>query len=100
MPTVPPTAQRGALDWWKKFRDATLPVFEELYRSVATGNEAQISISSNSKPDYREKLNAELKELHESELWRAGETVRSTSSGEKQIARSWLCPEEYMKILR
>jgi len=25
------TAQRGALDWWKKFKDATQPVFEELY---------------------------------------------------------------------
>ncbi|MBQ8838728.1 MAG: ketol-acid reductoisomerase [Bacteroidales bacterium] len=70
------TAQRGALDWWKKFRDATLPVFNELYESVRTGNEAQISIDSNSKPDYREKLNAELKEMRESELWRTGVTVR------------------------
>src|SRR5690606_18987899 len=55
------TAQRGALDWWKKFRDATLPVFNELYESVATGKEAQLSIDSNSKEDYRAKLNAELK---------------------------------------
>lgn len=70
------TAQRGALDWWKKFRDATLPVFNELYDSVRTGNEAQISIDSNSRPDYREKLNAELKEMRESELWRTGVTVR------------------------
>jgi ketol-acid reductoisomerase len=54
------TAQRGALDWWKKFRDATKPVFEELYKSVATGVESQKSIDSNSKPDYREKLDAEL----------------------------------------
>ena len=51
------TAQRGALDWWKRFRDATKPVFEELYREVAAGNEAQRSIDLNSKPDYREKLN-------------------------------------------
>ena len=71
------TAQRGALDWWKKFRDATRPVFEELYDSVATGNEAQLSIDSNSKVDYREKLEAELEELRESEMWRAGRTVRS-----------------------
>ena len=70
------TAQRGALDWWKKFRDATLPVFNELYESVKTGNEAQISIDSNSQPDYRAKLNAELKEMRESELWQTGETVR------------------------
>src|ERR1700712_1561551 len=71
------TAQRGALDWWKKFRDATKPVFEELYKSVATGVESQKSIDSNSKPDYREKLDAELKELRESEMWQAGKTVRS-----------------------
>ncbi|MCI1779933.1 MAG: ketol-acid reductoisomerase [Bacteroidales bacterium] len=70
------TAQRGALDWWKKFRDATLPVFRDLYNSVKTGNEAQISIDSNSKPDYREKLNAELKQMRESEMWKAGEAVR------------------------
>ncbi len=71
------TAQRGALDWWKKFRDATRPVFEELYDSVAAGNEAQLSIDSNSQPDYREKLEEELAELRESEMWRAGRTVRS-----------------------
>ena len=71
------TAQRGALDWWKRFRDATLPVFNELYESVATGKEAQLSIDSNSKEDYRAKLNAELKELEESEMWQAGKAVRS-----------------------
>lgn len=71
------TAQRGALDWWKKFRDAASPVFAELYESVKTGKEAELSIQSNSKPDYREKLDAELKELRDSELWQAGKVVRS-----------------------
>ncbi|MFI3317804.1 MAG: ketol-acid reductoisomerase [Rikenellaceae bacterium] len=71
------TAQRGALDWWKPFRDATKPVFEKLYAEVACGNEAQRSIDTNSKPDYREGLEKELAELRESEMWRAGETVRS-----------------------
>ena len=71
------TAQRGALDWWKKFRDATAPVFRELYESVATGQESQRSIDSNSQADYREKLNIELTELRESEMWRAGTAVRS-----------------------
>ncbi len=70
------TAQRGALDWWKRFRDATKPVFEELYREVAAGNEAQRSIDSNSKPDYRSGLEEELKELRESEMWQAGTAVR------------------------
>jgi len=70
------TAQRGALDWWKKFRDASKPVFESLYNEVAAGNEAQRSIDLNSKPDYREKLEVELKDLRESEMWRTGATVR------------------------
>ncbi len=70
------TAQRGALDWWQKFRDATLPVFTELYKEVAKGNEAQRSIDSNSQADYRVKLEAELKELRESEMWQAGAAVR------------------------
>ena len=70
------TAQRGALDWMGPFHDAIKPVMEKLYESVKTGNEAQISIDTNSQPDYREKLNAELKALRESEMWRTGETVR------------------------
>ncbi len=70
------TAQRGALDWWKKFRDAVKPVFEDLYNSVETGNEAKITIEANKQPDYRVKLEAELKELEDSELWRAGAAVR------------------------
>lgn len=71
------TAQRGALDWWPKFRDASLPVFKELYAEVAAGREAQRSIDSNSQPDYREKLNEELKNLRESEMWQAGAVVRN-----------------------
>ena len=70
------TAQRGALDWWKKFRDASKPVFEELYKEVAAGNEAQRSIDTNSKPDYRAGLDQELKELRESEMWQTGMVVR------------------------
>ncbi len=71
------TAQRGALDWKNKFRDAVSPVFEDLYKRVASGEEAQRSIDTNSQPDYRVKLEAELKELRESEMWQAGKVVRS-----------------------
>ncbi len=71
------TAQRGALDWWKPFRDATKPVFEALYDSVKSGEQANISITRNSQPDYREKLEVELAELRDSEMWQAGTTVRS-----------------------
>ncbi len=70
------TAQRGALDWKNKFRDAVAPVFDELYESVATGKEAKRSIDSNGQADYRVKLEAELKELRESEMWQAGAAVR------------------------
>lgn len=70
------TAQRGALDWMGPFHDATKPVFEKLYKEVANGNEAQRSIDTNSQPDYREKLEEELKALRESEMWRTGEVVR------------------------
>jgi ketol-acid reductoisomerase len=78
------TAQRGALDWWKRFRDATLPVFDELYTSVATGKESQRSIDSNSRPDYREKLEEELKELRESEMWQTGQVVRGLRPEKKK----------------
>ncbi|MDP3437254.1 MAG: ketol-acid reductoisomerase, partial [Bacteroidales bacterium] len=71
------TAQRGALDWWKRFRDAALPIFKSLYEEVSQGNEAQLSIDSNGKADYREKLDCELKELRDSEMWKTGEVVRS-----------------------
>lgn len=70
------TAQRGALDWKDPFHDAVKPVLERLYTSVADGTEAQISIDSNSQPDYREKLNEELRQMRESEMWQTGMTVR------------------------
>ena len=79
------TAQRGALDWKNKFRDAVAPVFEDLYDSVATGNEAQRNIDTNSQPDYREKLDAELTELRESEMWQAGKTVRSLRPERQEV---------------
>ncbi|MFA8435242.1 MAG: ketol-acid reductoisomerase [Marinifilaceae bacterium] len=70
------TAQRGALDWRHKFREATAPVFDELYGSVSSGEEARVVIEAGSKSDYREKLESELKEIRESELWQAGAQVR------------------------
>ncbi|MCI5991024.1 MAG: ketol-acid reductoisomerase [Bacteroidales bacterium] len=78
------TAQRGALDWYPKFHDAVKPVMEQLYANVADGTEAQISIDSNSKPDYREGLEKELKILHDSEMWRTAETVRKLRPENKE----------------
>jgi ketol-acid reductoisomerase len=71
------TAQRGALDWRHDFRRAVEPVFKRLYESVASGEQTRIVLEANSAPDYREKLTAELRDLRESEMWRAGAAVRS-----------------------
>ena len=71
------TAQRGALDWRHKFRKAVEPVFAELYEAVATGKETAIVLKANSAADYKIKLDAELKEMRESEMWQAGAAVRA-----------------------
>ena len=71
------TAQRGALDWAPKFRDAVAPVFNALYDRVASGAETKRVLEVNSAPDYREKLQKELNTLKNSEMWRAGEAVRA-----------------------
>lgn len=75
------TAQRGALDWRHKFREVTLPVFNDLYKSVKEGVETQRVIDSLSADNYRDSLNAELKEMRESELWQAGAAVRKLRPG-------------------
>ena len=71
------TAQRGALDWAPKFRDAVAPVFDDLYNSVITGAETKRTLEKNSAPDYRERLQEELDAIKNSEMWRAGAAVRA-----------------------
>jgi len=71
------TAQRGALDWAPRFHDAVAPVFDKLYESVTSGQETRRVMESCSSADYREKLQAELKVIGDSEMWRAGMAVRS-----------------------
>ncbi len=71
------TAQRGALDWRHRFRDAVAPLFEELYNRVISGEETKIVLEANSAPDYRERLRKELDEIRLSEMWKAGAAVRS-----------------------
>jgi len=77
------TAQRGALDWRHKFREAVLPVFNDLYKSVKTGNETRIVLERTSSKNYKNELEAELKEMRESEMWQAGEQVRKLRSNRK-----------------
>jgi ketol-acid reductoisomerase len=71
------TAQRGALDWSKKFEGVTKPLFELLYRDVQSGVETKRVLDSCSSPDYRQKLQKELDVWKNSEMWRAGAVVRS-----------------------
>jgi ketol-acid reductoisomerase len=83
------TAQRGALDWKKRFRDAVAPVFDELYERVVSGKETKVVLESNSAPDYRERLEEELAEIRNSEMWRAGAAVRALrpENRRKQLPR-------------
>jgi ketol-acid reductoisomerase len=71
------TAQRGALDWAPKFRNAVVPVFDELYQKVISGAETKRVLEANSAADYREKLQKELDVIKNSEMWKTGTTVRS-----------------------
>ena len=77
------TAQRGALDWMPKFRDAVLPLFRDLYERVKTGKETERVLQALSNPNYRDQLNAELNQLGSSEMWRAGAAVRKLRPGNK-----------------
>ncbi len=70
------TAQRGALDWKPKFRDAVLPVFKNLYEAVKSGAETKRVLESTGAANYKEVLNKELKEIHDSEMWMTGAEVR------------------------
>jgi ketol-acid reductoisomerase len=71
------TARIGALRWRNRFRDGTKPLFDSLYELVVTGEETRIVFEKSSSPDYRQKLAAELEAMGNSEMWRAGTTVRS-----------------------
>ncbi|MCJ7819116.1 MAG: ketol-acid reductoisomerase [Syntrophales bacterium] len=71
------TAQRGALDWAPQFREAVVPVVDRLYERVKSGAETRRVLEANSAEDYRQKLRVELAQIHDSEMWRAGATVRS-----------------------
>jgi ketol-acid reductoisomerase len=79
------TAQRGALDWSGRFRDAVAPVFDDLYESVVSGEETRIVLETNSRPDYRERLEKELAQIRESEMWKAGAAVRSLRPENRKV---------------
>ena len=76
------TAQRGALDWAPKFEAVLKPVIEEIYQRVREGKETKIAIDANSRDDYRDQLEKELKEIDDSELWTAGRALRPLRPGQ------------------
>jgi ketol-acid reductoisomerase len=71
------TAQRGALDWKPRFKQAVLPAFKELYKRVKTGVETRRVLTTCGRPDYQEQLAKELRALGESEMWLAGKASRA-----------------------
>jgi ketol-acid reductoisomerase len=75
------TAQRGALDWKSRFRDAVMPVFRELYERVKKGEETSIVLEKTGKHGYKADLEAELSEMRNSEMWQAGAMVRKLRPG-------------------
>ena len=78
------TAQRGALDWAPKFRDAVAPLFDDLYQRVLSGVETKRVLEANSAPDYREKLQKELDVIKNSEMWQTGSAVRALRPERRQ----------------
>ncbi len=70
------TAQRGALDWKPRFKEAVMPVFKELYKRVASGVETRRVISECGRPDYKQRLGKELDVMGNSEMWQAGKATR------------------------
>jgi ketol-acid reductoisomerase len=71
------TARIGALRWKERFRECAKPLFDSLYELVASGEEVRIVLEKSAEPDYAKKLAEELKAMGNSEMWRAGKTVRS-----------------------
>ena len=82
------TAQRGALDWSPRFKKAVLPVFNELYKRVSTGQEAERVIKICGAKGYQQRVAKELGAIRDSEMWSAGAAVRALrpKTGTKEIA--------------
>jgi len=80
------TAQRGALDWKPKFKQAVMPVFRKLYQRVATGREAERVIRVCGAKGYPQRVANELAAMRNSEMWRAGAAVRALRPAEKARA--------------
>ena len=70
------TAQRGALDWYKRFEELNKPLIREIYDRVEDGSEVRRVLEANSDPEYKDKFNEELEEINNQEIWRVGRVIR------------------------
>ena len=70
------TAQRGALDWSKKFEKLNKPLIQEIYNNVKEGHEAKKIIKSNSSTNYKDGLDKELQDINNQEIWKVGKEIR------------------------
>ena len=70
------TAQRGALDWAPRFEEVLKPVIQDCYNDVVNGKEVSRVIECNSDKNYREKLDKELNEMANQELWQVAKILR------------------------
>jgi ketol-acid reductoisomerase len=77
------TARIGALRWKERFRESAKPLFDSLYELVASGEEVKIVLEKSKESDYGKKLTEELEKMGNSEMWRAGKTVRSLRPNSK-----------------
>jgi len=70
------TAQRGAIDWSKKFEEKLIPMIEECYESVKNNTELNIIMECNKNPDYNVILDEELDTMSKQELWRVSKQIK------------------------
>ena len=82
------TAQHGALKWRPLFRKAVEPVFRRLYTSTKRMQEAREVIRDTGRPDYKTFMAKKLQDMHDSEMWKAGEAVRALRPREKAKANA------------
>jgi len=78
------TAQRGAIDWAPRYYQAIKPVIAQCYQEVEEGSEAEIVIKANSSKDYRDKLNKELYDIKNQEIWQTYRIMRQFRPGSEK----------------
>ncbi len=82
------------LNGFQNAHNAVGHVYEELYETVANGSEAARVITENSKPDHKERLQAELAKVEGSEFERAATSLRKERQAESPELRVQTVPDK------